>query len=192
MKQEISDKVQNWISEQDLPSKASLKPIKKFDGLYPDSEEERLAYWDFIRWAINRENAILLYIPKQKNEIDFWQLELDESGADVSAFNTADFERLYNNNFDKCAYKIKKIYEKVQDLALLHSCITDHEGRMNIRQRFTNLVENEFKDKAVALVDTYKKYPQLVNKEKVFDKVAELNIKIRKCRQIWQQHAFQK
>lgn len=191
MKQEISKQIQNWILEQDLPSRANLRPINKFDGLYPESEEERQAYWDFISWAIKKEHAVLLYIPKQQNENDFWQLDLDESGTDVSAFNTADFERLHNHSFDKYAYKIKKIYEKVQDLALLHSCITTEEGKINIHRRFTNLIESEFKDKAAALIDTYKKYPQLINKEKVFEEVTKLNINIRRCNQIWQEHASQ-
>lgn len=191
MKQEISKQVQDWILEEDMPSKASLKPIRKFDGLYPEDDEEREAYWDFIHWAINREHAVLLYIPKPKNDMDFWQVDLDESGTDVSAFNTVDFERMYPQSFNKYAYKINKIYEEVQDLALLHSCITHHEGRTNIHRRFTNLVENEFKDKAAALVETYKKYPQLINKEKVFDKATELNFNIRRCNKIWQQHAYQ-
>ena len=190
MKQEISKQVQDWIHEQELPSNATLKPVKKFDELYPESEEERQAYWDFIRWAINKEHAILLYIPKQQNENDFWQLDLDESGTDVSAFNTADFERLHNYSFDKYAYKIKKIYEKVQDLALLHSCVSTKEGKTNIHRRFTNLIESEFKERAEILVETYKKYPQLISKEKVFDKVTELNTNIRKCNRIWHQHAY--
>jgi len=191
MKQQISKQVQNWILEQDLPPKATLKTIKKFDGLYPEDDEEREAYWDFIHWAINREHAVLLYIPKTQNKNDFWQLDLDESGTDVSAFNTVDFERMYPQRFNKYAYKINKIYEKVRDLALLHSCISHEEGRKNVHGRFTNLIEDEFKDNATMLVETYKKYPQLLNKEKVFDRVSKLNSNIRKCNQIWQQHAYQ-
>ena len=190
MKQEISKQVQDWIHEQDLTSNAALKPVNKFDELYPESEEEQQAYWDFIHWAINREHALLLYIRKQPNENDFWQLDLDETGTDVSAFNTADFERLHNYSFDKYAYKIKKIYEKVQDLGLLHSCVSTKEGKTNIHRRFRNLIESEFKERAEILVETYKKYPQLISKEKVFDKVTELNINIRKCNRIWHQHAY--
>ena len=191
MKQEISKQVQNWILEQDLPSKASMRPINRFDGLYPESEEEKQAYWSFISWAINSEHAVLLYIPKQKNENDFWQLDLDESGTDVSAFNTADFERLHKHGFDKYAYKIKKIYEKVENLALLYSCITTEAGKTNIHRRFIALVENEFKDEASMLLETYTKHSQFINKEKVFNKIAELNKQIRKCNSIWRKHAHQ-
>ena len=191
MKQEINIQVQNWIHEEELPPKATLKPIKKFDGLYPTDEEERQAYWDFINWAINEEHAVLLYIPKRQNENDFWQLDLDDSGTDVSAFNTADFERMHHQNFNKYAYKIKKILERVQDLALLYSCITQNEGKTNIHQRFINLIENEFRDKALILLETYKKYPHLINKEKAFERIVELNINIRKCKDIWQKYAYQ-
>ena len=191
MKKEISEQVQDWILEEDLPPKATLRPINKFDGLYPDGEEERQAYWDFINWAINKEHAVLLCIPKQQNENDFWQLDLDESGTDVSAFNTADFERMYPHNFNKYAYKIKKTYKKVQDLALLHSSITTDEGKRNVHRRFTCLVEREFRDKALVLLGTYKKYPQLINKEEVHKRIAGLNRQIRKCNHIWQQYAYQ-
>jgi len=191
MKQEISNQVQNWILEEDLPPKANLKPISRFDGLYPEDEEERQAYWDFIHWAINMEHAVLLYIPKQQNEQDFWQLDLDETGTDISAFNTVDFEKMYPHNFNKYAYKLKKIYEKVQDLALLHSSITTDEGKRNVHRRFINLIERQFRDKALMLLETYKKYPQLVNKEEVHKKIAGLNRQIKKCNQIWQQYAYQ-
>lgn len=193
MKQKISQEVDQWIVEEDLPPKATLKPINKLDGLYPENEEERQAYWDFIHWAINKEHAVLLYIPKQQNENeqDFWQLDLDESGTDVSAFNTADFKRMHPHSFNKYAYRLKKIYEKVQNLALLHSCITTKEGKTNIHRRFTCLVENEFKDKAMILLQTYKKYPQLINKEEVHKKIVELNRQIRKCNQIWKQNAYE-
>jgi|GEM_PF-950030 hypothetical protein len=191
MKQEINIQVQNWIHEEELPPKATLKPIKKFDGLYPTDEEERQAYWDFINWAINEEHAVLLYIPKQQNENDFWQLDLDDSGTDVSAFNTADFERMHHQNFNKYAYKIKKILERVQNLALLYSCITQDEGKANIHQRFINLIANEFRDKALILLETYKKYPHFINKEKAFERIVELNINIRKCKDIWQKYAYQ-
>ena len=191
MKQEISKQDQHWILEQDLPSKSSLRPIKKFDGLYPESEEERQAYWDFIHWAMNKDHAVLLNIPKQHNESDFWQHDLDESGTDVSAFNTVDFERSHNYSFDRYAYKIKKIHEKVKDLALLHSCITLDEGKTNIRQRFIAIVENEFKDEALMVLETYKKYPHLIKKEKAFERIVKLNSNIRRCKDIWQKYAYQ-
>lgn len=186
---QIGETVDSWIAEEDLPVRPFLKPIRKFDGLYPDDEEEREAYFDFMRWAMSREHLVLLCIPKPNNETDFWQVELDEFGNNVSAFNTMDFRRLHP--FRKYNFKLKKIYEKVRDLAQTHSCISHEEGRDNIYLRFKNLVENEFRDEAVVLLDSYKKYPQWVNREKLFDRVRQLNREIRKCKQIWRSYANQ-
>jgi hypothetical protein len=54
--QHITQLVDQWILEEDLPARASLKPIRKFDGIYPESDEEREAYFDFLHWFITQEN----------------------------------------------------------------------------------------------------------------------------------------
>jgi len=74
---------------------------------------------------------------------------------------------------------------------LLHSCISHEEGKKNVHRRFINLVENEFRNKALILLETYKKYPQLINKEKAFKRIVELNSNIGKCKNIWQKYAYQ-
>jgi hypothetical protein len=58
-------------------------------------------------------------------------------------------------------------------------------------RRYEILVQNEFRDKAILLLETYKKYPHLVNKEKLLERIAELNSRIRKCKRIWKEHAFE-
>jgi hypothetical protein len=134
---------------------------------------------------------VLLSIPKPENEHDFWALEIDESGGDVSAFNTMDFERTHPHRFDKYAYRLEKIYERVHDLALLHSSISNEQGKKNIHQRFRSLVEKEFRDKALMLLETHRRYPHLVNKEKLFNEITEQNRRIRKCNDIWKKLAYQ-
>jgi len=181
---------ENWIDENELPVSRLLKPIRKKDDLYPKDEEERREYWDFIYWAMTREHAVLLSIPTQKDESNFCFSDFDELGNDVSAFNTMDFQRLCPDRFNKYHYKLKKVYEKVKDLALLHSCISYTEGKKNILQRYNNLVENEFRDKAKMYLETYKKYPYWVDKDKLIEKIAELNSRIRKCKRIWKENAY--
>lgn len=183
-------KEQELIDVEELPVHTYLQPIRVFDGLYPEDEEERQAYWDFIKWAMTREHAVLLSIPQQKNESDIWQNDLDEFGNDSSAFNTMDYQKLHPSTFNKYQYRLTKIYEKLKDLALLHSCISQPKGRENTMQRFKSLVENEFRDEAIMLVETYKKYPHLVNKEKLIERISELNRRIRKCKRIWQEYAY--
>ena len=191
MKEETDKHVGSWILEEDLPPRANLKPVSRFDGLYPQDQEECEAYWDFIKWVMTREHAVLLSISKPLNEQDFWQVDLDEFGNDTSAFNTMDFQRVHNYEFNKYAYKLKKIYERVQDLALLYSCISHEAGKKNILQRFVNLVEKEFRDRAVFLVEAYKKYAVWTDREKLLKEIADLNGRIRKCKEIWYKYAFQ-
>jgi hypothetical protein len=191
MKEEIHKQVESWVLEEDLPPRANLKPVSRFDGLYPEDQEEYEAYWDFIHWAMAQEHIVLLSIPTPKNEYDFWALDIDEFGNDTSAFNTMDFQRMYPDRFNKYAYKLKKIYEKVNDLAFLHSCISHDEGKKNTHNKFRNLVGKEFKDRAIILLDTYKKYGVWMNREKILTEVAALNSRIRKCNQIWKKYAYQ-
>lgn len=184
-------KKQNLVGVEELPVHPYLQPIGVFDGLYPEDEEERQAYWEFIKWTMTREHAVLLSIPQQKYERDIWQNDLDEFGNDTSAFNTMDYQRLHPSTFNKYQYRLTKIYEKIKDLALLYSCISHADGKENTLQRYNILVQNEFRDKAILLLETYKKYPHLVNKEKLLERIAELNCRIRKCKHIWQEHAYE-
>jgi len=72
MKEHISKIVDAWIAKDELPSRANLKPIKRFDDIYPQ-EGEAEAYWDFIKWAIKQEHLPLLCVKKRRLEEDFWE-----------------------------------------------------------------------------------------------------------------------
>ena len=82
----ISKQVEQWIAFQDLQKKPVLKPIRIFDGLYPEDEGERTAYFDFIHWTMTREHQVLFSMPTVGND-GFRKLEIDETGDDISAFN---------------------------------------------------------------------------------------------------------
>ena len=69
----LSATVNSWIAEEELPTRANLKVIRQFDDLYPEDEEERQAYFDFIRWAMTCEHLAILDIPKKPTEHDFWE-----------------------------------------------------------------------------------------------------------------------
>ena len=180
-------KEQELIDVIELPVHPHLQPVRVFDELYPKDESECAAYWDFIKWTMVQEHAVLFSIPQK--ERDIWQVELDEFGNDTSAFNTMDFQRLNPTEFNRYQYRLSKIYEKIKDLALLYSCISQPDGKENTFRRYKTLVENEFRDKAIMLLDVHKKYPHLVDKDKLIERVAELNSKIRKCKRIWQEYA---
>jgi len=118
-----------------------------------DSEIE--AYWDFMRWFLGQEHVLLLSIPKPE-EPDFWSVQLDESGNNISQMNTVDFKRSYP--FNKYHYKIKKVMEKVKDLALTHSCISDEAAKKRIKDRFLELARRECQDKMKDLFQVWREY----------------------------------
>jgi hypothetical protein len=175
-------------AEEVLPAYPSLKPVNRFGDLYPKDPDENEAYWDFISWAMSREHEALLSIPTPIRE-DFWLKDFDETGNDLSAFNTVDFHRLYPDRFDKHKYRIMIIYEKVKDIAQTHSCLMTEEGRKNIRQKYIDLIDAEFRDSAKALLKLLRKNPYREDKEKIIERIQEANARIRKCKMIWEAHA---
>ena len=118
-------------------------------------ESEIEAYWEFISWYLGQEHLLLLSIPKPE-ESDFWTAELDELGNNVSAMNTHDFERLYP--FNKYHYKLKKMCERVKDLAITHSCISDEEGRKNVKNRFLSFARSGCKEKMMTFFKIWREY----------------------------------
>ena len=182
----MSETVDCWIDKQDLPPRPGLKPIRQFSCLDFDSEKEQQAYWDFVHWFMSQDYALLLSLPKKSQDRDFLTFEGDDSIS--FHYGSVDYQRAHP--FDKYAYRLRKIYERVGDLALLHSCIGHEEGKANIAKRFKKLLDDEFRGRARMLLETYRKYPHLTNKEKLFARISELNGRILKCKYIWQKRAY--
>jgi hypothetical protein len=150
---QISEMVEAWIAEEELPTRPGLFPAEPmFMRLFEDEEKmdsedieiENDEWRHFISRHLSRGHQVLESIPKHDEEV-FFGAELDEFGNNASAMNTHDFERLHP--FDRYHYKVKKMCERVRDLALTHSCISDEEGRINVKNRFLNLVRSECQEK---------------------------------------------
>jgi len=188
---QISREVENWIDEDELPVRASLKVIRKFDDLYVEDEDERRAYWDFINWAINRSHEVILSIPVPENEPYFPHVQLDENGNDISPYNTMDFHRHYPIQLKKEHYAVKKVYERVKDLAQTYSVLNNKDGKKNIFERFKILVEKAFRDRAVAIKKRIEKDCSELNRLKALKDITTLNQRIRKCKDIWREHAYE-
>ena len=71
----------------------------------------------------------------------------------------------------------------------MNSCISDEDGKENINQRYKNLIDNEFRDESVMLLEHYKKYPEWIDKQKLFERVEKLESNIRKCNGIWDKYS---
>lgn len=189
--EQIRKTVDRWIVEEEYPSSTHLKvertSARYFNPCEDMEDEEATAYWEFIYGIVLREHALLFSIPKPEAP-DFWAVDLDEFGNNVSAFNTYDYERLYP--FNKYQWKLNRIYHRVKDLAITHSCASDEQGRFNIHQRYLNLVKSEFRKEGIIILEHYKKYKIWMNKYRVFSKIEELNSRIRICKKIWKQYAY--
>ena len=200
----INSTVDSWIADEQLPSKH--RRVSRFDcrygyqrvdlhgteAVFRDREhemDEAEAYWDFMDWAMSREHVLLLGVPRPERDSDFWVVEIDEEGNDVSAFNTIDYNRL-QEPLNSYHYRLKKIYERVLDLAQTHASISHEQGRENTFMKFKSLVEVEFRDKALVLRDTYKRYKLWCYKERFLREIRRLNIQIQKCKQIWRDNAY--
>lgn len=184
---EISQDIDRWIAEEQLPARAGFKVIRGFDQYEGMDEDEIQAYKEFRRWFVNKDLDLLKMIPVQEKDDFYIPFEDDDSIS--FAFGSMDFQRLIPK-FNKYQYKLKKIYERVKDLADTHAAISQQEGKDNTKQKYINLIETEFRDNAIILLKTYNEYPHLVNKEKLFERIAQTNSKILKCKDIWNKYAY--
>ena len=175
----------NWIDIEELPVRANLKVVRINDPDWGMTQDEINDRDEFIRCFILQDFETILRLPAQKLESDFFIENWEES-----AFNTIDYFRDYpQNRFYRYAYRMRKIMEEVQHLAILHSCISDPEGRKRTQRRYKNLVEDEFRNKALGLISRYKMVSDEQIKDRIRVKVAKLNRRIMQCKRVWEQYA---
>jgi hypothetical protein len=180
----VSEDVDSWIAEDELPVRANLKVLSRFDDLYDD---EHLTPGEAYQLMMEREHALILGIAQPKYEESWPPYESDDAISFV--FSSSDYAKKMGK-FNKYHWRIKKIYEKVQDLAQTYSCISNPEGKKNTYERFVALVEKEFKDEAQMIAEHYKKYSMYMWRVGTMRKIAKLNYHIRKCDEIWKQTAY--
>ena len=143
--------IHNLIPEEELPARAGLSVIRKNHPNYGLSADEIADRDEFIRCHLLREFELLLMIPKQVSEDDFFIHNYLASEDEYSAFNTVDFER-YIEPFNDYAYAMRKILEHVKDLAIMHSCCSRPEDRQNVYRKYVAYVDVKFRDRLLELV----------------------------------------
>jgi len=183
---QISQNVDSWISEEEMPVSSTLKIIRKSDPWYGMREDEIEDRREFIRCHLLKKFEILLRIPIQPLENDFWSPNHQDFLE--SAFNTWDFQKT-RTPFNKYAYRIRKIMEQVKDLAIYHSSTSQAEGRTKIQRRYENLVENEFRDRLIRLVEKHQRSCTEEQRFEIRKKITELNRRILECEKLWEEYA---
>jgi hypothetical protein len=130
----------------DVPTRVALKKVKKFD-LYSEFDDETAEdYRDFMSWFMRKDDALLEQIPS-KDSTGFFIEEFEES-----AFNTCDFQK-DTPKFDRYGYRIRKVMERVRDLAMQYSCVESKEGKVGVRKMFDALMQSEFLIEAMKAMD---------------------------------------
>jgi len=171
------------ITEEELPVRANLKVIRRNEPNHGLTEDEIKDRNEFIRCHLLKDLELLLMIPKQDPENDFFIHDFQES-----AFNTHDFQRKLEP-FNKYAYRIKKVMEKVMDLAIMHSAISSKEGRQNTLKTYEALVENEFRDRLLTLAGRHKWAKDEAKRSWLKKEIAKLNRRILECKKVWESYA---
>jgi len=180
---------ENYIPEEELPVKAGLKVMRTIGPDYGMSEDEIADRNEFIRCHLARELELLMMIPSPaQEEENFFIPDYHASDDAYSAFNTHDFQRTLKP-FDKYAYAMKKIMERVEEIAILHSVMSREEGRENTSRRFNALVDYEFREPLFSYVDRYKAAKTDEQRQRLKQKIGELNRRILEANKAWERLA---
>ena len=154
----VSRNVDLWIDEMELPVRANLKPIRMFSELVYEDEDEQEAWSEVIHWNLTREHEILKLIPMDEYRRDFWAMELDEDGHDISAFNTIDFHRTYGKGFSLYQWQLKKLCETVKHMAIDFSIFTDDVVKKKLKARVFEFIRTKGKGHRATLCRVWLDY----------------------------------
>ena len=179
----------NYIPEEELPVRAGMRVIRQSSPDYGMSEDEIADRNEFIRCHLAREFELLMMIPSPAQEEEsFFIPDFHVADDGYSAFNTHDFQRTLKP-FDKFGYAMKKIMERVEDIAILYSVMTRNEGRENTSRRFNALIDYEFREPLFRYVDRHKAAKTDEQRQNLKQKIGELNRRILEAKKVWEQLA---
>lgn len=184
----ISNTVDSRFVEEELPVAANIKVIRRSDPNYGLSEDDIQDRLEFIRCYMLQDFELLMMISKQTTEVDFFIVDCTADDVEYSAFNTHDFQR-QQRPFNKYHYAMKKIMERVKDLAIMHSCISSPEDRQDTYRRYEALVDREFREQLLTLASQYRWWQDEKRKQWLKQKIATLNRRILECKIIWERYA---
>jgi len=186
--QNVGCEVDTWIAEEELPSAARLKVISQNDPDYGLSEDELDERNEFIQWYLMQDFAPLLSVPRQSADASLFIPEVDVASPDYSAFSTHDFLDALQP-FNKYGYAMKKLMERIRDLAILHSSLSSAEGRRNTQRRYEAFLEAKFRSRLAHLIERCRLTNDPDRKLELKQKIAELSRRITEAKRIWERYA---
>jgi len=176
------------IAAEDLPVSASLKVIRKNDPNYGLTEDEIQDRYEFIQCYMLQEFELLMLIPKQAQDNNFFVSDCTVEEAEYSAFNTHDFQDA-QRPFNKYVYAVKKTLERVKELAVMHSCIGQPENRKLMFHRFKSFMMFKFIDRVEELARELHADISNSTQAQIKHEIAKLGRSVQQCKAIWEQHA---
>jgi len=188
MDTDIGTAIDKWIVEEELPVREGLKVIRLNDPDYGLTEDELDERNEFIQWYLLQDYSLLLMVPKQERETDFFIVDLDVAAPGYSAFNTHDFQDALKP-FNKYRYAMKKVMERIRDLAILHSCLSSPEGRLNTHRRYEAFLEARFRSRLAYLIEYCQMTDDPDRRLELKQKIAELTRRILEAEGIWERFA---
>ena len=177
---------ENTIPEEALPPRSGLLILRFSDpnhGLDTVEIQDRL---EFIRCYLLKEFELLLMVPKSIRTNDFFANEITSVDPQYSAFNTMDFK---NRPFNKYGYAIAKIMERIQDLAVMHSSISNPDNRAAVKKRYENYLDIKFRDQLAVLIVQLQNTADSEKRYKISHKIVRLNRLIIQARKVWERYA---
>jgi len=186
------------VTEDDIPVMPTLKIIRKYKDIVEDMEADELVSWgEQQRIVFAKEFEALMVVPNIKRDyFDFRQMEeIDGKMVDISAFNTADF-LAGKSDFDKARYAKDKRKEQIKDLAIRFSCVKSEEGKISIKHKVRNLIDDCFYSLAMRYFDRhgddegikgYRHYAVKLSEKgwQVFDKLKEIYSEVKEFERVW-------
>jgi hypothetical protein len=133
------------------------------------------------------EHKQLLCVPKPKIQAAF---QHPSSPDDSNAFASIDFERQFGSwRYDNKRYAQDKTAERAEQLALLHSCITDEADKQTLKTQFTSLYHTHYKNWAERAA-VLREQTQDERKRAVYqDQIRDCNRQIQRLLAVWQRTA---
>jgi hypothetical protein len=176
------------IAADDLPAPASLKVIRRNDPNYGLSEDEIQDRQEFKHCYMLQDFELLMMIPKQAHDNEFFMYDCTVEEPEYSAFNTHDFKRA-QRSFNKYAYAMKKTLERVKELSDMHSCISRHEDRKWMFDRFKSFMAFKFIDRIEELAHELHTDISNNGRAQIKREIAKINRSVQQCIAVWEQHA---
>lgn len=179
---------ESFFPDEQLPPRPGLKVIHKNDPDFGLTDDEIQDRYEFIRCYLMKDFEVLFLIPRPDFKDDFFVAELNVTQQGYSAFNTHDFQNLHWP-FNKYKYAMKKILERVKDLAIMHSCISRADDRRQVYERFQALLQRGFIDQVEDLARRLHLEESAARIRQIKRKISRLKVETFKCIAVWERYA---